>query len=139
MDLKILFKYFSKDWNFGSCDKKNKEIQMEIVPTKANRAELSKSNADLKRFMKIKEEFLKQKAGMRWFNDGDKNTKFIHAYVNGIMKKLNITKIKTRQGDIITSSQNTGEKTANFSMLQCIPKIITDYQNCVLDRAPTKD
>ncbi|KAK4730439.1 hypothetical protein R3W88_023427 [Solanum pinnatisectum] len=49
-------------------------------------AELSKSNVDLKRFMKIEEEFWKQKAGMRWFKDGDKNTKFFHAYVNGRRK-----------------------------------------------------
>ncbi|KAG5579245.1 hypothetical protein H5410_049872 [Solanum commersonii] len=71
----------------------------------------------------------------------------------GRRKKLNIKEIRTRQGDIITSSQNIREEAVNvfreqftetqeateFSMLQCIPKIITDNQNYEMERASNKD
>lgn len=83
---------------------------------------------------------------MRWFN-------FFHAYVDRRRKKLNIKDIKTRQGDIITSSQNIGEEAVNvfreqfmeirevtdYSMLQCIPKLITEDQNYEMERVPTKE
>ncbi|KAH0650564.1 hypothetical protein KY284_030476 [Solanum tuberosum] len=116
---------------------KEKEIQLEMAPTEANKAEMSK----------------KQKAGMRWFKEGDSNTKFFHAYVKGRRRKLNIKKIKTGQGDIINSAQNIGEEAVNvfreqfketheatdYTMIQCIPRIITEEQNHEMERVPTKE
>ncbi|KAH0692608.1 hypothetical protein KY285_019705 [Solanum tuberosum] len=132
---------------------KEKEIQLEMAPTEANRAEMSKANAELKRYRKIEEDFWKQKAGMRWFKEGDSNTKFFHAYVKGRRRKLNIKEIKTGQGDIINSAQNIGEEAVNvfreqfketheatdYTMIQCIPRIITEEQNQEMERVPTKE
>lgn len=47
---------------------------------------------------------------MRWFNHGDRNTKFFHSYVNGRRKKLNILEILTAQGDLINTIENIGEE-----------------------------
>ncbi|KAH0698474.1 hypothetical protein KY284_012689 [Solanum tuberosum] len=69
---------------------KAKEAQLEVSPTSTNREELSKANAELKNYLNIEEEFLKQKVGMAWFKDGDSNTKFIHDYVKGRRRKLQI-------------------------------------------------
>ncbi|KAH0666246.1 hypothetical protein KY285_027452 [Solanum tuberosum] len=55
---------------------KTKEVQLEISPTIENRSSLNKAEAELKRYLHIEEEYWKQKAGMKWFIDGDKNTKF---------------------------------------------------------------
>lgn len=55
---------------------KSKEIQLEINPLGENRTALKIAEANLKRYLKIEEKYYKQKAGMRWFQDGDKNTKF---------------------------------------------------------------
>ncbi|XP_049368194.1 uncharacterized protein LOC125833087 [Solanum verrucosum] len=92
---------------------KGKEVQLEVAPIEANKAELSKANAKLKRYLKMEENFWRQKAGMRWFTDGDRNTKFFHAYVKGRRRKLKIREIKTIQGDTINSPQNIGEEVVN--------------------------
>lgn len=45
--------------------------------------------------LKYEEEFLKQKAGIKWFKEGDANTKFFDSYVMGRRKKLHIAEIVT--------------------------------------------
>lgn len=44
---------------------KVKEEKLEIQPTSRNRVELSKAEADLKKYLVIEKEYLKQKAGMK--------------------------------------------------------------------------
>jgi len=72
---------------------KTKEVQLEISPTVENRSSLSKAEAELKRYLHIEEEYRKHKASMKWFMDGDKNTKFFHAYVKGRRRKLQVKEI----------------------------------------------
>lgn len=60
-----------------------KEAQLKIMPSPQNRAELSRSEAELSRFMKLEKEFWQIKGEMRYFKQGDKNTKFFHSYVQG--------------------------------------------------------
>ncbi|KAG5605224.1 hypothetical protein H5410_026716 [Solanum commersonii] len=67
---------------------RTKEIQVEINASEENRTTLKKSEADLKNYLHIEEEYWKQKAGMRGFQDVDKNTKFFYAYVNGRSRKI---------------------------------------------------
>ncbi|XP_075076870.1 uncharacterized protein LOC142163479 [Nicotiana tabacum] len=66
------------------------EAQFEINPTRANRERLCKVQAELIKFLALEEQFWKQKAGMTWFNDGDRNTKFFPAQVNGRRKRLQL-------------------------------------------------
>lgn len=54
---------------------------MEIPPTEENKMSLSKAETDLKRFLYIEEEFWRQKVGMKWFAEGERNTNFFHPYV----------------------------------------------------------
>lgn len=48
---------------------KEMEIQLEISLPEKNIMRLSKAEADVRRYLHIKEEFWKQKAGMKWFTD----------------------------------------------------------------------
>jgi len=75
-----------------------KEIQLEIQPSASNRVELSIVAAELKKYLQVEEDFWRQKAGMKWFSDGDRYTKFFHSYVKGKRKKLHIDEIVTDQG-----------------------------------------
>lgn len=51
-----------------------KELQLEIHPSEEKRANLRRAKNELQKFKKIEEEYWKQKAGMKWFTEGDKNT-----------------------------------------------------------------
>lgn len=44
-----------------------KESQFKIDPSLENRAELSRVEAELRRYLKLGEQFWRQKAGMNWF------------------------------------------------------------------------
>lgn len=130
------------------------EIQLEITPMENNRMELNKAEANLKRYLDIKKEFWRQKRGLKWFKDGDRNIKFFLSYVKGKKRKLQVTEIKMRQGDVITSIQNIGDEVVEVFkeqfeeggeqneedyLLDTIPKIILEEQNNMLDSSPSKD
>lgn len=132
---------------------KMKEIQLELDPSIENRAELNRCAAELRRFYTCEEEFGKQKAGIRWFGDGDRNTKFFHSYVNGRRRRLTITEIQTAQGDIISFEENIEAEAVAFyeeqfredifhrdlSMLDCISSLVTEEQNARLTMLPTME
>lgn len=132
---------------------KVKEAQLEILPSADNRAELCRLEAELKKYLKIEEEFWKQKAGMKWFVEGDMNTKFFHSYVKGRRKKLHLSEISNEQGEMVHSNQQIGEAAVaffsnqfkeegnapNFSMLTHIPKLITDEDNEEMIKLPNLD
>ncbi|XP_019241533.1 PREDICTED: uncharacterized protein LOC109221510 [Nicotiana attenuata] len=74
------------------------EAEFEANPTRLNRQRLQKVQAELTRFLALEEKYWKQKAGMSWFKDGDRNTKFFHAQVRGRRKKLQLSRIQNSQG-----------------------------------------
>ncbi|XP_075077040.1 uncharacterized protein LOC107829953 [Nicotiana tabacum] len=71
----------------------------EEEPTIENRIVLQKAQSKLKKHLSIEEQYWKQKAGMIWFAEGDRNTSFFHNYVNGKRKKLQLKRIKSSSGD----------------------------------------
>ncbi|KAH0700803.1 hypothetical protein KY290_015692 [Solanum tuberosum] len=105
-------KLVEESWKIQDVIKEN-EVQFELAPTETNRVELSRVNAELKKLLRIEEDFWKEKAGLRWFKDGDRNTKFFHGYVKGRRRKLTIKEIKTMQGDIISNPQNISDEAVN--------------------------
>ncbi|KAK6788076.1 hypothetical protein RDI58_016601 [Solanum bulbocastanum] len=92
-----------------------KENQFEINPLAGNRTDLSRTEAELKKYLKIEEEYWKQKAGMRRFVDGDKNIKFFHSYVKGRRKKLHLSQITNEIGEFQTNHQMGEAAVAFFS------------------------
>ncbi|XP_060183220.1 uncharacterized protein LOC132613188 [Lycium barbarum] len=96
---------------------KIKELQFELAPTLTNREELHKEQAELCRFLYLEEEYWKQKAGMKWFKDGDRSTKFFHSYVIGKRKKLAVQRIQNQNGDWLTSIEDMGNE-ANHRLEQ---------------------
>ncbi|KAK6803878.1 hypothetical protein RDI58_001662 [Solanum bulbocastanum] len=79
---------------------------------------------------------------MRWFTDGDRNTKFFHSYVKGRKRKLQLNEIIDGQVVLYKESKDIGEviakvfeqqfkeKTFNYdyTMIDCIHKLITAEQ-----------
>ncbi|XP_059290122.1 uncharacterized protein LOC132043675 [Lycium ferocissimum] len=73
---------------------KVKELQFQNNASRENRMQLHQAQAELTRFLHLEEEYWKQKASMKWFNDGDRNTKFFHSYVRGRRNKLTLKRIQ---------------------------------------------
>ncbi|XP_075103192.1 uncharacterized protein LOC142177960 [Nicotiana tabacum] len=90
------------------------EAQFEINPTRANRERLCKVQAELIKFLALEEQFWKQKAGMAWFNDGDRNTKFFHAQVNGRRKRLQLRGIQNSDGIWIDDPTQIADEVVHF-------------------------
>ncbi|WMV24107.1 hypothetical protein MTR67_017492 [Solanum verrucosum] len=130
-----------------------KEIPFEIRPTQDNRCALSQTEAELRKYLHIEEEYWKQKAGMKWFKDGDRNTKFFHAFVKGRRQKLHIGEILTSQGEMVQSNDQIGAAAVEFfedqfrendllncpEMLENIPRLVTQDQNEEISRVPSRD
>lgn len=62
-------------------------------PTIENRIVLQKDEVELKKYLSIGEQYLKQKAGMTWLLEGDRNTRFFHNHVNGKRQKLQLKRM----------------------------------------------
>ncbi|XP_060182094.1 uncharacterized protein LOC132611727 [Lycium barbarum] len=94
------------------------EVQFESNSFLANREKMQKVNAELIRIYVLKEEFWKQKAGMTWFEDGDKNSKFFHAYLNGRRKRLQLKRIQNSQGQWLEEKEHMAEEAVRFFQAQ---------------------
>lgn len=85
------------------------------------------------------------------FKEGDRNTKFIHSYVKGKRRKLRITEIKIVKSILLNELQEIGEEAVNafseqfretstdtnHSVIDCLPKIITDGHRSEMDKTLT--
>ncbi|XP_070021730.1 uncharacterized protein [Nicotiana sylvestris] len=66
------------------------------------------------KYLALEEEFWRQKEGMLWFKDGDRNTKFFHAQVNGRRKKLKVSRINNCLGNWIEEDHLIAEEALKF-------------------------
>lgn len=73
---------------------KVKELQLEMNNTEENRKDLMKTDVELQKFYQLEEEYWRQKSGMKWFNNGDRNIKFFHSDVKGRRRKLKYMRLK---------------------------------------------
>ncbi|XP_060190580.1 uncharacterized protein LOC132619813 [Lycium barbarum] len=75
-----------------------KEELFEEVPSPSNRCVLQCAHTEYKRYLNFEEEYWKQKVGVDWFDEGDRNTRFFHNLVKGRRKKLMINRIQESDG-----------------------------------------
>lgn len=87
-----------------------RKIQLDLNNLECNKKKLREAENKLMQLYKVKEEYWKQKVGMAWFKDGDKNTKFFHSYVKRRKRKLRINEIKNDQDFMLRDSQEIGEE-----------------------------
>ncbi|XP_069145909.1 uncharacterized protein [Solanum lycopersicum] len=121
--------------------------------TNSNRSTLHELNAQYIKFLKIEDTILKQKTQLQWFKDGDTNSKYFHSIIRGRRRKLFIHKIVTENGDWIEGENTiaqeacehfknifTGEeKLINEKSLDCIPRMVNQDQNTLLNTVPGLD
>lgn len=91
-----------------------REWQFKVSPTQQNKERLHLLQAQLIRYLAIEEAFWKQKYGMAWFKEGNRNTKFFHAQVNGRRKILKFKIIQNSMGNSLEEEQLIAEEAVNF-------------------------
>ncbi|XP_060177925.1 uncharacterized protein LOC132607867 [Lycium barbarum] len=90
---------------------KVKELQFENNASRENKMLLHQAQAELTRFLHLE---WKQKAGMKWFNDRDRNTKFFHSYVRGRRNKLTLKRIQDPSGTWLENEVDIGSEAIGF-------------------------
>nr|XP_009757417.1 PREDICTED: uncharacterized protein LOC104210257 [Nicotiana sylvestris] len=129
------------------------EAQFEINPTVQNREILQKVQAELVKNLALEEKFWKQKAGMQWFNDGDRNTKLFHAHVNGRRKRLQLKRIQNTTGVWIEDNEEMANEAVQnfqkqfheevvpttFDIIEHVPHMVDMEHNQELLRQPTTE
>lgn len=127
------------------------EAQFELNPTIQNRERLHKVQSDLFKYLALEEQFWKQKSGMTWFNEGDRNTKLFHAHVNGKRKRLQLKRIQNKDGDSIEDIPGMAKEAVNFfqtrfhedkvptefGIINHVPHMVNTDQNQMLTSIPT--
>ncbi|XP_070054818.1 uncharacterized protein LOC142179966 [Nicotiana tabacum] len=111
------------------------ERQFEARPSQQNRGRLQLVQAQLIRYLEIEEDFWKQKSGMTWFKEGDRNIKFFHAQVNGRRKRLQLKRIQNNMGNWIDEEDQIAEEAVNFFKDQfCETEVRTEFG--IIDHVP---
>ncbi|XP_070022653.1 uncharacterized protein [Nicotiana sylvestris] len=128
------------------------EAQFEKFPTYQNRERLQKVQVELIRYLALEEEFWRQKSGMAWFQDGDRNKKFFHAQVNGRRRRLQLKQIQDTNGNWLEGNNDMADEevrffkeqlqeettTMSFDILEHVPTLVDYAQNVELIKQPTK-
>lgn len=73
------------------------------------RIALNKANAELIRHNKVEEKFLRQKAGLKWFVEGETNSKFYHSVIKGKRKRMQLSRMKKEDGTWVEGEQQLTE------------------------------
>ncbi|XP_059292741.1 uncharacterized protein LOC132046197 [Lycium ferocissimum] len=130
-----------------------KEELFEENPSQVNRMVLQKAQAETKRYLHYEEEYWRQKSGLDWFVDGDKNTRFFHNLVKGRRKKLQIKRIQNSDSSWIEDDDQMSDEAVHFysqqfsqeeligdeNLLSHIPVLIDQNRNDLLCQMPSVD
>nr|XP_027109299.1 uncharacterized protein LOC113729174 [Coffea arabica] len=100
---------------------------------------------------RVWKQFWKQKARVRWLQEGDRNTRFFHSVVKNRRVRSIIHRIRNGQGEWVESDDGIGVEAIRYfeglftdqrpasssELLQHIPTILTDEENDLLEQFPS--
>ncbi|XP_016436865.2 uncharacterized protein LOC107762979 [Nicotiana tabacum] len=129
------------------------EAEFEANPIGMNRERLQKVQAELIKCLALEEKYWQQKAGMTWFKEGYRNTKFFHAQVRGRRKRLQLNRIQNSGGAWIEEGQEIAEEAikfyeeqfieastpSSFDIIEHVPNLVNTEQNAELIKQPIKE
>ncbi|XP_075107144.1 uncharacterized protein LOC142180116 [Nicotiana tabacum] len=96
----------------------NERSDIDCIFKRLDRAKLHKVEADLTRYYHLEEEFWRQKAGIQWFKDGDRNTMLFHAHVRGKRKRLQVSGILDKNDNLLESQEDMAREALEFFQAQ---------------------
>ncbi|XP_060190624.1 uncharacterized protein LOC132619874 [Lycium barbarum] len=102
--------------NTKTMEKKVADLEKICIvnTTDVSRMHLNEANALLIRHNKQEEEFWRQKAGTKWFEEGDLNTKFFHSVIKSRRRRLMLNKIKKEDGSWLDNPNEIIDESIQF-------------------------
>lgn len=120
--------------------------------TEDYRAQVHQAQAEHTKWLKYEESILKQKANIRWLEEGDANTKYFHAIINEKRRRRTLQRIQNSDGNWINEDENIsreaikyfstllqGEFEPEYHHLDCLSRIITHQDNELLCVIPEEE
>nr|XP_016458753.1 PREDICTED: uncharacterized protein LOC107782383 [Nicotiana tabacum] len=125
--------------------------------TEQSREKVNKAHDKYIRCLSIQDSLLKQKYRIKWFEDGNSNTRYFHCILREKIRKQQVNRIKNHKGKWIMGDEkiskaavmhfnsqfNLPTPNLNPTILECIPNCITKEDNLclskILDEAEIKN
>ncbi|EOY14356.1 Uncharacterized protein TCM_033752 [Theobroma cacao] len=135
-----------KWWNkavFGDIFSKLKEAEKRVEEceilhqqeqTVGSRINLNKSYAQLNKQLNVEEIFWKQKSGVKWVVEGERNTKFFHMRMQKKRIRSHIFKVQEPDGRWIEDQEQLKQSAIEYfsSLLKAEPCDISRFQNSLI-------
>lgn len=96
----------------------DKEANLVADNSDMNRPALNQANALLIRAYKKEESFWRQKSGVKWFVEGEVNSKNFHSVVNGRKKRLTMKKMRREDGNSVEGDEEVSKEAISFFQKQ---------------------
>ncbi|XP_060182469.1 uncharacterized protein LOC132612163 [Lycium barbarum] len=116
------------------------------------RPQFHKAQAEHTRWLKCEQSIPKQKANIRWLDDGDSNTKYFYAVINEKRKRAYIQRIQLESGLWISGEEDIANEAVKYfsdifkedhdlelQHLDCINQRVTQEDNIMLDAIPDEE
>ncbi|XP_070019582.1 uncharacterized protein [Nicotiana sylvestris] len=117
-----------------------------------NRMALHKAQADYIRWLKTQDSILRQKARVKWAEEGDTNSKYFYNIIKGRRRTAQIFRIKYSEGNWMVDSNyiaqaaidyfsnfSQPEVSSDMSILRYLEDRITDQHNDMLRECPSEE
>ncbi|XP_059306523.1 uncharacterized protein LOC132057966 [Lycium ferocissimum] len=116
------------------------------------REDMHHAQANYTKWLRCEQSILRQKANVRWLDEGDSNSKYFHAPINDKRKRLTLHKIRDQYGQWITSYRQISkavvqhfenifksDEPTQIQGLECIDRLITEEDNDMLTAIPNEE
>nr|XP_016487427.1 PREDICTED: uncharacterized protein LOC107807533 [Nicotiana tabacum] len=118
-----------------------------------SREDVNRAHAQYIRWLNLQESMLKQKSQIKWFEEGENNTRYFHSILREKRRRQQINRIKNSRGNWIKGDEKIARKAVrhfqtifnltppiiNNSILDCIPFCISGDDNIMLSKVPEED
>ncbi|XP_059295379.1 uncharacterized protein LOC132048699 [Lycium ferocissimum] len=120
------------------------------INTEQTREDLNKGNAEYIRWLDMQDKLLKQKAHIKWTEEGDRNSKYFHCLIRDRRRRLQLHRIKNSNGNWVQGDEdiskaaihhfehmfNLNHNFTDHDILNVIPNCINNDENEALIAIP---
>nr|XP_016513122.1 PREDICTED: uncharacterized protein LOC107830159 [Nicotiana tabacum] len=124
-----------------------------LYNTEQGTEEMNKVHAEYILWLNKQESLLKQKSQIKWFEEGDCNSKYFHAVIRERRRRLQLHRIKNKRGKWVSENENISkaaikhfedlfnlkQPVLDHRILQCITTCITDEDSESISCTPLEE